>query len=69
MWPGSREMWLSGLTSSADLQAELVHSGATRAARAVAVRAAETARWALDVFPPSPAREHLRALSARVVSR
>jgi geranylgeranyl pyrophosphate synthase len=69
MRPGSREMWLSGLTSSADLQAELVHSGATRAARAVAVRAAETARWALDVFPPSPAREHLRALSARVVSR
>ena len=67
--PGSREMWLSGLTSSADLQADLVHSGATRAARAVAVRAAETARWAMDVFPPSPAREHLRELSVRVVSR
>ena len=69
MRPGSREMWLSGLTSSADLQADLVHSGATRAARAVAVRAAETARWAMDVFPPSPAREHLRELSVRVVSR
>ncbi len=67
--PGSREMWLSGLTSSADLQADLVHSGATRAARAVAVRAAETARWAMDVFPSSPAREHLRELSVRVVSR
>lgn len=69
MRPGSCEMWLSGLTSSADLQAELVHSGATRAARSVAVRAAETARWEMDVFPPSPAREHLRELSARVVSR
>ena len=67
--PGSREMWLSGLTSSADLQADLVHSGATRAARAVAVRAAETARRAMDMFPPSPAREHLRELSVRVVSR
>jgi geranylgeranyl pyrophosphate synthase len=67
--PGSREMWLSGLTSSADLQADLVHSGATRAARAVAVRAAETARRAMDVFPLSPAREHLRELSVRVVSR
>ncbi|WP_029113373.1 polyprenyl synthetase family protein [Mycobacterium sp. URHB0044] len=69
MRPGSREMWLSGLTSSADLQAELVHSGATRAARSVAVRAAEKACWAMDVFPPSPAREHLRELLARVVSR
>lgn len=69
MRPGSREMWLSRLTSSADLQAELVHSGATGAARAVAVSAAETAHWALDGFPPSPAREHLRELSARVVSR
>jgi geranylgeranyl pyrophosphate synthase len=66
---GSREMWLSGLTSSADLQADLVHSGATRAARAVAIRAAETARQAMDVFPPSPAREHLLELSTRVVSR
>ena len=62
-------MWLSRLTSSADLQADLVHSGATRAARAVAVRAADTARRAMDAFPPSPAREHLRELSVRVVSR
>ena len=67
--PGSHDMWLSGLTSSADLQADLVHSGATRAARAVAVRAAESARRAMDVFPPSPAREHLRELAVRVVSR
>ena len=67
--PGSREMWLSELTSSAALQADLLHSGATRAARAVAVRAAETASRAMDVFPPSPAREHLRELSVRVISR
>ena len=69
MRPGSREMWLSELTSSAALQADLLHSGATRAARAVAVRAAETASRAMDVFPPSPAREHLRELSVRVISR
>jgi geranylgeranyl pyrophosphate synthase len=69
MRPGSRDMWLSGLTSSADLQADLVHSGATRAARAVAVRAADTACRAMDVFSPSPAREQLRELSVRVVSR
>ncbi len=69
MRPGSREMWLSELTSSAELQADLVHSGATRAARAVAVEAAETACRATDVFPPSPAREHLRELLVRVVSR
>ena len=69
MRPGSREMWLSELTSSAELQADLVHSGATRAARAVAVEAAETACRATDVFPPSPAREHLRGLLVRVVSR
>jgi geranylgeranyl pyrophosphate synthase len=67
--PGAREMWLSELTSSADLQADLVNSGATRVARAVAVEAAETARRVMDVFPPSPAREHLRDLSLRVVSR
>jgi geranylgeranyl pyrophosphate synthase len=65
----SHDMWLSGLTSSADLQADLVHSGATRAARAVAVQAAERARRTMDVFPPSPAREHLRELAVRVVSR
>jgi geranylgeranyl pyrophosphate synthase len=69
MRPGSREMWLSELTSGADLQAELVRSGATGAARAVAVRAAETAFQVLDVFPSSPARNHLRDLSVRVVSR
>jgi geranylgeranyl pyrophosphate synthase len=67
--PDSHDMWLSGLTSSADLQADLVHSGATQAARAVAVRAAERARRTMDVFPPSPAREHLRELAVRVVFR
>jgi geranylgeranyl pyrophosphate synthase len=67
--PDSHDIWLSGLTSSADLQDDLVHSGATRAARAVAVRAAESARRAMDVFPPSPARKHLRELAVRVVSR
>ena len=69
MRPGSHEMWLSRLTSSADLQADLVRSGATRAARAVAVRAAQTACRAINAFPPSPAREQLRELSVRVVSR
>ena len=69
MRPGSREMWLSEATSSAELQVDLVHSGATRAARAVALEAAETACRATDVFPPSPAREHLRELLVRVVSR
>lgn len=67
--PGARDMWLSEMTSSADLQAELLRSGATRAARFVAARAAETARRAIDVFPPSPAREYLCELSVRVVSR
>jgi geranylgeranyl pyrophosphate synthase len=67
--PGSREMWLSEQTPSADLQAELVHSGATRAAREAAVGAAETACRAMDVFPSSPAREYLRELPARVVAR
>src|SRR6185437_13034736 len=43
MRPGSREMWLSEQTSSAELQTDLVHSGATKVARAVAVQAAETA--------------------------
>jgi hypothetical protein len=62
-------MWLSELTSSADLQADLLHSGATRLARSVAVRAAETARRVIDVFPPSPAHEYLCKLSVRVVSR
>ncbi|SON63549.1 Octaprenyl diphosphate synthase [Mycobacterium simulans] len=69
MRPGAREMWFSGQTSSAALQADLVHSGATRAARAVAIEAAENASRTLGVFPPSPAREHLHELSVRVVSR
>ncbi len=66
---GAREMWLSTETSSAALQSELVTSGATEVACAVAVHAAETACRAIEVFPPSPAREHLRELSTRVVSR
>jgi geranylgeranyl pyrophosphate synthase len=69
MRPGSHQMWLSRLTSSTDLQADLVHSGATRVARAVAVRAAQTACRAITAFPPSPAREQLRQLSVRVVSQ
>lgn len=69
MRPESHGMWLSRLTSSGDLQADLVRSGATRAARAVAVRAAQTACEAIDAFPLSPAREQLRELSVRVVSR
>lgn len=69
MRTGSRELWLSELTPSAVLQAELVRSGATLAARAVAVHAAEAACRALDVFPPSVARDHLRELTVRVVSR
>jgi geranylgeranyl pyrophosphate synthase len=67
--PGSHEMWLSRLTSTADIQVDLVRGGAIDASRAVAVRAAETACRALDAFPPSPAREQLRELSVRVVSR
>ncbi|WP_324197926.1 polyprenyl synthetase family protein [Nocardia abscessus] len=66
---GAHEMWLSTETSSAALQSELVTSGATEVACAVAVHAAETACRAIEVFPPSPAREHLRELSTRVVSR
>lgn len=69
MRPGSHEMWLSRLTSSAELQADLVRSGATRAARAVGVRAAQTACRTINAFPPSAAREQLRELSVRVVSR
>jgi geranylgeranyl pyrophosphate synthase len=69
MRPGSHEMWLSAPISGAALQADLVDSGATGAAQAVAVRAAETACRALDLFPPSRAREHLHQLSVRVVSR
>ncbi|PXX71782.1 octaprenyl-diphosphate synthase [Nocardia tenerifensis] len=67
--PESRELWFSEQTSSAVLQAELMHSGATRAAHDAAVRAAETARGALEVFPPSAGRDHLCDLATRVVSR
>jgi geranylgeranyl pyrophosphate synthase len=66
---GSLQMWLSERTSSAEIQDDLMRSGATRAARRVAVRAANTACRAVDVFPPSPARQHLCELSTRVVSR
>lgn len=69
MRPGSHEMWLSKLTSSSDVQADLMRSGATRAARAVAVRAAQEACRAINGFPPSPASEQLRRLSVQVVSR
>jgi geranylgeranyl pyrophosphate synthase len=69
MRSGSREMWLSGLTSSIDLRDDLLHSGATEAARAVAARAADTACRQLDVFPPSLARKHMRDLSEWVVAR
>jgi len=67
--PGSLEMWLSEQTSSAELQADLVRSGATQAARTAAARAAETANRALDVFLPTPALEHLRELSTQTVAR
>ena len=67
--PAAREMWLSERTSSAELQADVVRSGATRAARAVATRAANTACRALDVFPPTPAREDLDRLPMQTVAR
>ena len=67
--PGSHEMWLSTLTSSTEIRDDLVRSGATQASRAVADRAARTARRVIDVFPSSPAREQLRELAVRVVSR
>src|SRR5271154_1260620 len=69
MRPGAGEMWLSELTSSADLRAVLVDSGATQAAHGVAVRAAETACRVIQVFPPSAAREYLCRLALQVVSR
>lgn len=64
-----RDMWLSRVTASADLQADLVSSGATRAARAVAARAAQNACRAINALPPSPALEQLRQLAVRMVSR
>ncbi|MEU2255372.1 polyprenyl synthetase family protein [Nocardia xishanensis] len=67
--PDAREMWLSEETSSAELQADLVRSGATKAAHDAAIRAAETACEALEVFPPTPARDDLRDLALQVVSR
>ncbi|OHU22762.1 polyprenyl synthetase [Mycobacteroides franklinii] len=67
--PGSREIWLSGLTASTNLQAELVRSGATRAARAVAVAATDAARQTLEVFPPSSSRQYLCELLTQTVSR
>ncbi|MFC4373831.1 polyprenyl synthetase family protein [Nocardia halotolerans] len=69
MRAGAREMWLSAQTSSATLQADLVASGATGAARVVATDAAETAARALDIFPPSLARDDLRDLLHQVISR
>lgn len=67
--PGAREMWLLEKTFSAELQADVVRSGATRAARAVATRAAEAACRALDVFPPTPARDDLSSLPMQMVAR
>ncbi|QIS12796.1 polyprenyl synthetase family protein [Nocardia arthritidis] len=67
--PDAREMWLSAATSSAELQADLVRSGAMGAARDAAVRAVETACRALDVFPPTPARDDLCDLAQQVITR
>jgi geranylgeranyl pyrophosphate synthase len=69
MRPGSREMWLQGQTSGAELQADVVRSGATEAARTVAARAVANACRALDGFPPTPGREYLRELAAQTVTR
>ena len=69
MRPGSVAMWRSGQTASTDLRADLVASGATGAARAAAVDAADICCQALDVFPPSPAREHLCGLATATVAR
>ncbi|WP_327139164.1 polyprenyl synthetase family protein [Nocardia sp. NBC_01327] len=67
--PGAREMWLCEDTSSVTLQDDLIDSGATRVARAVAVRATEAADRALDAFPATPARADLRNLLQQVISR
>jgi geranylgeranyl pyrophosphate synthase len=67
--PGSWEMWLSTETSSAELQDDLVRSGATHAARTAAAIAAETACRGLDAFPPTPAREHLCDIAEQTVTR
>ncbi|MGW6620207.1 polyprenyl synthetase family protein [Nocardia sp. NPDC055002] len=69
MRAGAREMWLSADTPSAILQSDLIDSGATAAARAVALDATQKASAALDIFPPSPARDDLRALLQEVITR
>ncbi|WP_244198544.1 polyprenyl synthetase family protein [Nocardia neocaledoniensis] len=67
--PGAVQMWLSDETSSATLQTDLVESGATAAARAVALGATDKAAAALEIFPPSPARDDLRELLRQVINR
>ncbi|MGE0215873.1 polyprenyl synthetase family protein [Mycolicibacterium sp.] len=67
--PDSHAKWLSPDTPTAELQADLLRSGATRAARAAAVRAIGDARAALAVLRPTPARERLADLAARTVLR
>ncbi|WP_328713876.1 polyprenyl synthetase family protein [Nocardia salmonicida] len=69
MRAGAREMWLSADTSSATLQADLIDSGATGAARAVALDATQKASAALDIFPSSSARDDLHALLQEVITR
>ncbi|MFD6451906.1 polyprenyl synthetase family protein, partial [Nocardia sp. NPDC060220] len=69
MRSGAREMWLSADTPSTILQSDLIDSGATDAARAVALDATQKASAALDIFPPSPAREDLHALLQEVITR
>ncbi|WP_067635825.1 polyprenyl synthetase family protein [Nocardia coubleae] len=66
---GARDLWLDPATPSETLRTDLVDSGATKAARVVAVTATETAADALDVFGPSPARDDLRELLRQVISR
>ncbi len=66
---GARDMWLSEHTPAALLQDELLRSGATQAARAVAFGAVDEARRALAEFAPTPARVHLDELLIRVISR
>ncbi len=67
--PGSRHLWWSESTTGSDLLDDLVRSGATRKAKAAAVRAAETACATLDAFPSTPAREHLCDLAMQTVAR
>jgi len=67
--PRAREIWLSPTVSSQVIQAELLSTGASEAAHAAAIAAAKRASEAIDTFPLSAAREHLRELSTRVVTR